>query len=658
MSEAELRRKDELKKIKALTSKATVSTSLKEKNDLLMEIMQFWTPQIDLLEKSQTLLNLRHSELNVLRKQLSAAQRERESLRQNTAFYQSGGLGRRKQASDLINLIAQTEQEIMGHHPLPYPTRLSDAKLLPEGNSHLFNLVDLYLHRLEELSYAYKKRLFVVEASQDSEKEVMQKHGSIQELVRKVEEFEKENNVLKQAEKTFIGNPVTKRRKFAEMTPFCARHFANIFRIMLQAERVDISAFRRREFTDGYRESDLNPIDTVLNDPGFCGRPDAFDAGEFGNTTEPEGIAPLIESEDLKTKLDAYGVLVKKSEAVLKKLKTEIATLKAKGFIVPDGATGRADKLTEANERLLHRISRVNTSIDASNTSVRSLISSLVQVARERSAQIVTFVDMLGDMKALVNSHIALLKKATQNRQTVLLLLHIALAFGRDLLASSSPDSPLAALLQGQFGAIISQLQEEDAAAAAEAAALAQETARADDNEKEEQSVTATEILERLTMYRRRRKTPAHARGSPARAFSRAASTHHMVTHEPEIKRGTDDPRFFVARHRIELLHGVAIGAELAGFIIGVDKPFRKTIADFLRPFLATALEQTSASVEGFGGRFVAQLADLNIMANRLLVKSKEAIAIQTDVAARTDEEIQTGDAPGTKPKQQVKGKK
>jgi hypothetical protein len=285
LSEAELRRKDELKKIKALTSKATVSTSLKEKNDLLMEIMQFWTPQIDLLEKSQTLLNLRHNELNALRKQLLAAQRERELLQQNTAFYQSGGLGKRKQASDLIDQIAQIEQEIMGHHPLPYPTRLADAKLLPEGNSHLFNLVDLHLHRLEELSYAYRKRLFVVEASHEAEKEVVLKHGSIQELVRTVEEFEKENNFLKQAEKTFIGNPVTRRRKFAEMTPFCARNFANIFITMLQSERTSISAFRRRGFADGYRESGLNPIDAVLSEPGFCGKPDAFDAGEFGNTT-------------------------------------------------------------------------------------------------------------------------------------------------------------------------------------------------------------------------------------------------------------------------------------------------------------------------------------------------------------------------------------
>jgi hypothetical protein len=84
-------------------------------------------------------------------------------------------------------------------------------------------------------------------------------------LVRTVEEFERGNNFLKQAEKTFIGNLVTRGRKFAEMKPFCAHHFANIFTTMLQAERTSISAFRWRGFADGYRESGLNPIDAVLS---------------------------------------------------------------------------------------------------------------------------------------------------------------------------------------------------------------------------------------------------------------------------------------------------------------------------------------------------------------------------------------------------------
>jgi hypothetical protein len=248
----------------------------------------------------------------------------RSCLRQNTAFFQSGALARRKQAGDLISRITATEQEIAAHHPLPYQMRLSDA------NSHLFNVVNRNMHRLEELCYAYQKRLFVVEASQDSEKEVVQRHGSIQELMRAVEAYERENRLLRDSEKTFIGNPVTRRRKFAVITPYCARHFAGVFGVMLRAERTCVSAFRRRGFADAYAEADLPPVDSVLTDPGFSGRPDSFDAAEFGNATEAEIIVPLVESSDLGAKLQAYELIVKKSAAVLRKLATEIDVLKAK----------------------------------------------------------------------------------------------------------------------------------------------------------------------------------------------------------------------------------------------------------------------------------------------------------------------------------------
>jgi hypothetical protein len=72
---------------------------------------------------------------------------------------------------------------------------------------------------------------------------------------------------------------------------------------------------------------------------------------------------------------------------VLKKLAREIRILNAKGFIV-DGSQGRADKLTEANERLLHRISGVNSTIGAANNIVGETISSLIQLPRQKSASL------------------------------------------------------------------------------------------------------------------------------------------------------------------------------------------------------------------------------------------------------------------------------
>jgi hypothetical protein len=44
-------------------------------------------------------------------------------------------------------------------------------------------------------------------------------------------------------------------------------------------------------------------------------------------------------------------------------------------------------------------------------------------------------------------------------------------------------------------------------------------------------------------------------------------------------------------------------------------------------------------------------LSETNLLANRIIVRTKESITAQTDVTARDDAEVQTGGPPGTKPK-------
>jgi hypothetical protein len=257
---------------------------------------------------------------------------------------------------------------------------------------------------------------------------------------------------------------------------------------------------------------------------------------------------------------------------------------------------------------------------------------------------------MLGDIRVLVNSHIDLMQRASQNGRVVLPLLHVARA--RDLLARSPPDSDVATVLRAQFGAIITQLQEKDEAAAADALALAQESNRQEESEREE-PITAAGILEGLTMYRKRKKTPAQRRSPLTDRRPEASSSQRQITQQSEMKRhiARQHPQFFVGTPRLELLHEMAIGAELAGFLVGVDRPFREKISAFVRPLLRNASDQARVSVNGFGDGFMAHLSETNLLANRILVRTRESVAVPTDVAAKEDVEVQAGDPPGTKPK-------
>jgi hypothetical protein len=632
----------EMKKISVLTSKAIVSTSLKEKNDLLMEIMESWTPQIELFEKSQTLLEIKRSELAAVRKRLSAAQRERELLQRNTSFYQSGSVTRRKTAEDLIASITHIEEEIATHHPLPYPARLADAQRLPAGVPALFNYIDLNLHRLEELSYAYRKRLFVVEASQESEREVIEKHGSIQELIRKVEEYEAENTQFKEAEAAFLDNPVSKRRRFADMTPFCSRHFATLFCTMLRAESHTLAVFRNCEFPDHYDTSETRPVDSILSDPGFSCRPDVFDTAEFGNTTEPELIVPLVEGTDRPDKIAAYQSLVKKSEAVVKKLRQDITTSREQTVLVQDGGTSRADKLMTSNEGQLQRITALNRVLDGHHTQLVSQVDDIIRVSREKEAVSACYVNYLRDWRALMNSHRDLIWKRSQTNFVSRFLFTLATSCGRDILTEPSPTTPAAELLKAQFGVLILHLQEEDAAAAAEALALAQEAMQAEENESRE-PITAVGLLERMTAHRKHRRQMR----TPLKL-----DTHRAVADTARPRPAFEMPRFFSRRPRFETIHGLAVACEAAGFLMGNDRPYRTSLDTFLRPFFNELLLQSKATVSSFGEMFIHRLSRTNLLAQSILVKTKESIETQTEVIPLIDEETQVGDLKDkTKPK-------
>ena len=76
--------KTEMKKVLTLTNKAIVSTSLKEKNDILLNLQELFTPLYDSFEKHQTILRIKSDELSGLRKKLSEAQNQKDTLQHFT----------------------------------------------------------------------------------------------------------------------------------------------------------------------------------------------------------------------------------------------------------------------------------------------------------------------------------------------------------------------------------------------------------------------------------------------------------------------------------------------------------------------------------------------------------------------------------------------
>ena len=423
--------KSEMKKVLTLTNKAIVSSSLKEKNDLLLNLQELFTPLYESFEKHQTILRIKNDELSGLRKKLSEAQNQKDTLQRNTAFYSHAEKARNKHDENrLIDSIKDLEEQILQRSQVAHPNKLSESLELPENSDQrLFSLIDLNLQRIEELAYSYKKRLIVVEESQESTEVVLRDYGSINHLLAKVQELEEENEKLKQEEKVFIHDAITKRRKFAQMTPTCARDMITVFKNFIKADKSTIDTYFDEQFTVNLDDSNLD-FDSVSPDEGFKEEPSHFETTDFGNTTEPEMITPIVENDDLNEKINAFKNVISSIEATDLKISNEIAAIPNHYDNRKYATVSHIDKIAEANEKILAKIHNASIDLDTKNSEVIDLSKKIIDMTTERKNLMKFYIQGLGHYKRLTESHIDVIQRQTFNKKILTLLFQLSSSFG------------------------------------------------------------------------------------------------------------------------------------------------------------------------------------------------------------------------------------
>ncbi len=636
--------KIDVKLILNLLNKAIVSTSLKDKNDIIAKVQSIWSPQNEEFEKFRKLLAIRNDELSSIRKELVSATERKDELARNTAFVSClDEVKRRHPKEQIIDDIKEIEEEIGEFNSVQFPAKLIEAEGIAREDSQMFALWDLHLHRLEELAYAYKKRLFVVEQSQDRTGEVIKEFGSINALVEKTKIFEQENKKLKEEERQYLNSPVAKRRRFGEMTQFCSREMALLFKKMLASERAILWALR----DSGYEESS-NDIDTLMNDNGFTTGPTEFDFQEFVNTTEPDVICSIVEKPDPEVKLQGLERLKTASHRQIEKIKVDIQTSKDNYVIPAEGSRSRMGKLMASNDKLLTKMTSIAETIDVHNVKVSEKARELMGMIEEREAVTLEYIHYMHQLRALMDTHVGLVKRTSLNWNILLNLFRFVTAFGNDML-SKDIDSPLAHLLRPQFHSITSKMQADADAAAAMTKAL-QATMRPEEKQGPE-VITALEMQQMFTAKRKRKRQRGNKEKLPTSdstgKIPAPAATEHLKKGQRIVK-----PSFVLApeRPRTEILHGLAVASDLAGFVEGVNKPFRGMYKEFIERFLADAKEAMKREMAQFEKPLNQELSQINMIANGMLVKDKENISVQTEPEQRDSIVTQTADTAFAKP--------
>ncbi|OHT14439.1 hypothetical protein TRFO_15234 [Tritrichomonas foetus] len=831
--------KTEMKKILGVANKAIVSTSLKEKNDLLLDLQELFTPFIENFDKHQTILRIKNDELNGLKKKLNEATNLKDTLQRNTAFYLNANQARIRPTEDkLIESIQNLEDEISSHHPLDFPERLEKALKLPEKSyQKLFSIIDINLRRIEELAYAYKKRLIVVEESQESTEVVARDYGSINNLIEKVNSLEKENEKLKADEKVFIHDAITRRRKFAQMTPGSARCFIKTFKDMIQADNFIIKSFREEGFEADFENADLD-FDAVSPDTGFKTEPTHFDASDFGNTTEPDIIAPILGNKSLEEMVSAFQKVNHNIEATNSKLLGEITAIPFRYYKQKESILSRIDKIGEANERLLMKVHSLNHDLDFKNQEVLNMANMLQRTNKEKLNYNAFYVYSLGKIKRLTESHVKLIHRQTTNKRILQLLYQTVSSWGLSMFYSNQPKPTLQNNTKNSSNdinkpapkpkpksraasATVSRVKfilpndppiqnsqndknkrnnyeheesendyndtendddinnenenegllEEIAEAGNEAENVESEKSFNDENynhnisnsntnfninsdhdksdknsesisesivefvseedgeqgcatlcqfenlylkkmaeemiqqikaendarldrsprksndedgshpskDPQHEPVTAAAFHERL-MALKKTKKPRHGSSDSNNLNAHnsvlsnipssnnnnlVSSNSETSTNDLNVSKNSSQCQstnhlpsrssttiFFHNRPRYEIIHGLSVASEFAGFAFGVDKKFRAAISNSVKESLLQIKKEIQQQLNGFGIPFSEHISEINMCSNRILVKHKQAISIQTDVQPRFDEETQTSQTGMVKPAQ------
>ena len=637
--------KPELKKITNLVNKALTSTSLKEKNDLLQEMRVIWIPQNEELEAINASNNEKQRELDSYTQKRDQYQRDCETLRLNTSFfYKAQNVRDRKNEATISRLIQNTEDEISKISSLSSPNKLQEVNSLSSNpDKHLFTLLDLNLSRLEELAYAYKKRLLIVEQSQESTDLIIKEFGSVYGLLDREKELADENERLKNDEKAFIHDAFTRRRKFAQMSPSVARTIATVFTSEIQNQKFTLENYDAFNFEIPEDSNEDIDFDAVCNDPGFMTEPNHYEESEF--TASDETTDKLLQTTDARDRLKVLKECIEQLENNNNRLMSEINTARQKKKKFLDTATTRVEKLIEENEQLFSRIAKEQDILDEKSQEGERIAKDVLTLIKHRSGYRQNLIEVFAQYRDLSKAHAEITRELYRDKTVLKSLLYLASATGVELLQGlqNIEKSPVNELLSTQITENAKQLEE---------SAPPPPPAPIETPKEEQPEEISFLSFVKGGMKKSKRKShkdrDSHSNASSsadlALAAEKALQLQQQEAEQAKKAQQKAQNQLMLNPTQAELYNSVSLAMDLGGYVIGHDKRYHAHAHFQLMKILKTFSSGTRDDLSNYEKNFHENLMKIRICANQILVKQKENIAIQTDVAHRSDEEIQAGD--------------
>ncbi|OHT06919.1 hypothetical protein TRFO_24960 [Tritrichomonas foetus] len=661
----------ETKKIIALVNKAIMSTSLRDKNEILSEIRELWLVDNEQLESLNQSNSIKQNELTNRRKQQNDISSTLETLRQNTSFFKyfNPNSTQHKEAS-LIASIKEKENIISKFHQLGRPTILPEilaSEVQPVQKA--FTLIDLNLRRAEEIVHCYQKRLNNVEQSQESTESIIKEFGSISNLLNVLNVLEEENQQLRKKEAVYLNDSFVRRRRFGDLLPSVVRLFITVYRTLLDS---CMSSLPEYQFYVPDEESHQS-FDDFCSDSSFLASdPTDIDIAELGKTLETENNDHFTNPESPKEKLQSLKEIIKLTHKLNDKIEQDIEkTAKPPNKPHFDTNPTRIEKLKMENERMLDLVHTLQKKLDdilEENLEVVTKVNRTIKAKRMVSSN---YVKLLQDYHDLIDSHIELLDKQNFNKSVVKTSLFVNSSFGYELMEKIE-DSATKEKLVDDFKV------EEEIFKASNPAPLVviDENPPLVEDKPAEMIDPKFMMMKIMKKKKKHNNSQLHSRETSTSTTSRAniqdldnssktnltkqsanissnmssnlslnpfskGHSNSLANHGNKVSKSSA-PTNFLNGNRAELIDGLSLAFELGGYTIDFDNKFYQAVHNNLNNILNGMSTKGHNLVEEYGKEMNDKLSQINYIGNRILVKEKKQISVQTIVMEKPDAETQT----------------
>ena len=414
-----------------LVRQAITAATTHEKDKIIRELKRVWLIEQNAAEVVKQNNEEKLEMLEKLQQKEMAIKQEYDTFYTNTSFLYQLERSNPVPKTDLAKAIKKIEKSITPIKTLSSPNALNELMELPPEKD-IFNLKtrDLLFTRLEELVYALKKRILIVEDSTNASISVIEQFGTVSGLINTHNELLEENQVLKEEESQYLNDAMAKRRNLTQISPSLLTNFSVVMQSELDALRT-------------YGENLCVPMELNDDFPGFdtfCKVPNeiAFYKTDFGTNIDPELVEKIENSETPEEKLELLRQIMLEQMQSVDRLLNELTPLRKTTYCTQPDSKERLERLWALHDKFSAQILELTQNIENNNKEVRDLNFSILRTIKQRRYIEEQFCSILKMLLPLIDETTALSCVTNKNKTIMMSIAKICYNFALALINTKS----------------------------------------------------------------------------------------------------------------------------------------------------------------------------------------------------------------------------